>query len=134
MDALREAQAAERAQRNEVESSHRREEELQAELKAMMHSQACVTDELENTKHCLQSEQAHRTSLQAQLKNLQANSDERRNVQVAQQEQLQKDLTVALSHQQGLLDQLRDRDTQVQHCGLWLTIVKPCCYSRKQTG
>jgi predicted nucleic acid-binding Zn-ribbon protein len=115
IDALREAQAAERAQRMEVERSQRREEDLRTELQAMVQAQSHIADELDNAKRSLHAERAQCASLQAQLKSLHARSEEKTDALVSQQRKLQTDLSAALEHQQVLLDQLRDRDTQVHH-------------------
>ena len=110
--ALHEAQTAELAQRNEVEASHRREEELQDELHCVMQSQSAITDQLDQLRGQLKSERVQTTTITAQLESLQALDVEQRELHGVQQEQLQS----SLKQQQILIIQLRDKEKQVCSC------------------
>lgn len=109
MLALREAQAAELAQRNEVAACHRREEELQDELQSVIRSQSAMTDQMDQLQVQLKRERAKTASVTAQLQSLQARDNEQRELH----DKLQEQLHDSLKQQQILTSELKNKEKQV---------------------
>ena len=111
--ALHETQAAELAQRNEVQASQRREDEVLQELRSVVQSQAELSKLLHEERELLLIEREQTATLRAELQRAKIREQEQLEVQVSMKDQLQQSTLKA----EELVCQLKYKEKEVRVFG-----------------